>query len=272
MKAAIIGTGFLGEQIYKDLLPVCDEIILTHHKNKKYPDSKAFDFFADDIGDIIGGKKIDVVFLSAKIEFEEDEKKLREAMTRFLIACENCRIVYISSDGIFEGESGLYKESDVPHPVTLYGKNLKLCEELIKQYSKNYCIARPSYLYGFVESHLDSRFEKIEKDVAEGRKISRFTNMYKSPLSYRQASEVIVKLALSKYRGVVHVCGKRMSVYNFTKEGMEAFNLSTKNLIGESMPEEKPLDFLPDTSLDNSLMRKLTGIEPLSVKESFEIR
>lgn len=45
MKAAIIGTGFLGEQIYEDILPICNEMILTHHKNKKYPDSKEFDFF-----------------------------------------------------------------------------------------------------------------------------------------------------------------------------------------------------------------------------------
>ncbi|MDD5396798.1 MAG: sugar nucleotide-binding protein [Candidatus Moranbacteria bacterium] len=271
MKAAIIGAGFLGEQIYKDLLSICDEIILTHHKNKKYPNSKEFDFFIDDIGKIIEGKKIDVVFLSAKIEFEEDEKKLTESMTRFLESCKKSRIVYISSDGIFEGESGSYKESDIPHPVTLYGKNLKLCEELVKKYSDNYCIARPSYMYGFVDSHLDSRFEKIKKDITEGRKISRFTDMYKSPLSYQQASEAIVKLAASEYNGTVHIRGERMSVYDFTREGMEALGLSTENLIGETMPKEKPVDFLPDTSLDNGLMRELTGVEPLGVKESFKL-
>ena len=270
MKAAIIGTGFLGEQIYKDLLPICDEIILTHHKNKKYPDSKKFDFFADDISSIIGGKKIDAVFLSAKIEFENDERKLAEAMTRFLASCKDSRVIYISSDGIFDGESGSYEEGDIPHPITIYGRNLEICEELVRKYSENYCIIRPSYMYGFVDSRLDSRFEKIKREVAEGEKISRFTDMYKSPLSYQQASEAIVKLAMSDYRGIMHVCGERKSVYDFTKEGMEALGISTKNLIGEPMPKEKPVDFLPDTSLDNSLMRELTGIGPLSVKESFE--
>ena len=270
MKAAIIGTGFLGEQIYKDLLPICDEIILTHHKNKKYPDSKKFDFFADDISSIIGGKKIDAVFLSAKIEFENDERKLAEAMTRFLASCKDSRVIYISSDGIFDGESGSYEEGDIPHPITIYGRNLEICEELVRKYSENYCIIRPSYMYGFVDSRLDSRFEKIKREVEEGEKISRFTDMYKSPLSYQQASEAIVKLAMSDYRGIMHVCGERKSVYDFTKEGMEALGISTKNLIGEPMPKEKPVDFLPDTSLDNSLMRELTGIGPLSVKESFE--
>jgi len=218
----------------------------------------------------LNGKKIDTVFLSAKIEFEEDEKKLEESMTRFLNSCKDSRVIYISSDGIFEGESGLYKESDTPHPVTLYGKNLELCEELVKKYSENYCIVRPSYMYGFVDSHLDSRFEKIKRDIVEGKKISRFTDMYKSPLSYQQASEAIVKLAMSDYKGIVHVCGERKSVYDFTKEGMEALGISTENLIGEPMPKEKPVDFLLDTSLDNSLMCELTGIQPLSVKESFE--
>lgn len=270
MNAAIIGTGFLGEQIYEDLLPICDEIILTHHKNKKYPESKEFDFFNDNIGKIIGGEKIDMVFLSAKIEFEEDEKKLADAMARFLESCKDSRIIYISSDGIFDGEGGSYKESDVPHPVTLYGRNLELCEELVKKFSENYCIVRPSYMYGFVHYRLDNRFEKIKREVATGEKIIRFTDMYKSPLSYQQASEAIMKLATSDYKGIVHICGERKSVYDFTKEGMEALGMSTENLIGEPMPKEKPVDFLPDTSLDNSLMRELTGIQPLSVKESFE--
>ncbi|PIP26602.1 MAG: hypothetical protein CO140_02405 [Candidatus Moranbacteria bacterium CG_4_9_14_3_um_filter_40_7] len=270
MKAAIIGTGFLGEQIYKDLLPICDEIILTHHKNKKYPDSKEFDFFNDDISNILSGKKIDTVFLSAKIEFEKDDKRLADAMTRFLDSCKGSRIMYISSDGIFDGESGSYKESDVPHPVTLYGKNLEICEELVKKYANNYCIVRPSYMYGFVDSNMDSRFRKVSKDVAEEKRITRFTDMYKSPLSYQQASEAIVKLASSEYNGVVHVCGERMSVYDFTKEGMEALGLSTEDLIGEPMPKEKPVDFLPDTSLDNSLMRELTNVEPSNIREGFE--
>lgn len=270
MNAAIIGIGFLGEQLYKDLLPICDEIFLTHHKNKKYPDSKEFDFFNDDFRSIIGDKKIDTVFLSAKIEFEKDEKRLAEAMTKFLESCRYSRVIYISSDGIFDGESGSYKESNTPHPVTLYGRNLELCENLVKKYSKNYCIIRPSYMYGFVESRLDSRFGKIKREIDAGEKISRFTDMYKSPLSYHQASEATVKLAISDYKGIVHVCGERKSVYDFTKEGMEVLGISTENLIGEPMPKEKPIDFLSDTSLDNSLMQELTGIKPFSIKEGFE--
>lgn len=270
MKAAIIGTGFLGQQIYNDIKDHCDEVIMTHNRNQKYPNSQKFDFFQDDISAILGNEKIDIIFLPAKIEFNENEDLLKEAMGKFLDAAKDSRIVYVSSDGIFDGQHGSYKENDVTEPMTLYGKNLKICEELIKKKTKNYCILRPSYLYGYVDGKLDSRFEKIKQELVENKKIVRFTDMYKSPLNYEQAAQAIVELALSDYVGTVHISGKRMSVYEFTRQGMEALDLSTENLVGETMPKEKPIDFLSDTSLDNTLMRKLTSIEPIDIKEGFK--
>lgn len=270
MKAAIIGTGFLGQQIYNEIKASCEEVILTHNKNKKYPESKEFDFFTDDIAQIFENKKIDVIFLPAKIEFIEDAEVLKASMAKFIEATKNSRIVYISSDGIFDGQQGLYKESDTPNPITLYGRNLKMCEDILKEASSNYCIVRPSYIYGYVNSVLDSRFEKIKEEVDEGKKITRFTDMYKSPLSYEQAAQAIAELAKSDYVGTVHVSGERMSVYEFTHQGMEALGLPTENLVSEPMPTEKPIDFLADTSLDNSLMRKLTNIKPFTIREGFK--
>lgn len=270
MKAAIIGTGFLGQQICEDIAPHCEKLILTHNQHKKYPDSRKFDFFTDDVGDILGDEKVDVIFLPAKIEFEKDEKKVAESMERFLKGISGARIIYVSSDGIFDGQKGGYSENDEANPLTLYGRNLKICEELIKKYSKDYCIIRPSYMYGRVNGELDSRFRKIQEEIHEGKEIVRFTDMYKSPLSYKQASEAIVKAAESEFVGTMHVGGPRMSVYDFTKEGMEALGIPTKNLAGKAMPKERPIDFLPDTSLDNALMKNFTEIKPLGVKESFE--
>ena len=267
MRVAIIGAGFLGEQIYRDILPSCDEVILTHCKNKKYPDSRKFDFFADKVEDIFGNKKVDIVFLSAKIEFAKDEEILKDAMIRFLQACQGSRVIYISSDGIFDGKKGQYRETDLPGPITLYGRNLKICEDLVKKYASNYCIIRPSCLYGFVAGALDSRLEKARTEIGENKKIIRFDDMYKSPLSYIEASRISIKIALLGYIGIVHISGKRMSVFEFTKKGLEALGVATKNLSGVSMPTKRPIDFLPDTSLSFDLMKELTSISPLDINE-----
>lgn len=270
MKAAIIGTGFLGEQIYQEIKDSYDEIILTHNKNKRHPDSRQFDFFTDNITEVFGGKKIDVIFLPTRIEFAEDSESLKEAMMRFLEATLGSRIIYVSSDSVFDGMKGMYKESDAINPANLYGRNLKICEDLVKEKSQDFCIVRPSLLYGFVAGQLDKRFQKTKEEFEEGKMISRFMDMYKSPLSYQQAAQAIAKVASLEYQGILHISGKRMSYFDFTKEGMEALGMSTENLVGEKMPKDKWAEFLPDTSLDASLMEKLTGVHPLSIKESFE--
>lgn len=270
MKALIIGTGFLGEQIYKEIKPFCNEVFLTHNKNKKYLISKKFDLFNDDIAKIFDLDQIDVIFFSAMVEFEENRDLLKRSMNSFLDKIKNKRLVYISSDGLFNGEKGQYKETDEPDSITLYGKNLKLCESLIQKKTKDFCIIRPNYLYGFVKGKLDNRFARLKTELEKGLKVERFTDMYKSPLSYKQAAEAAVKIGLSDFKGIIHISGERKSVYELSKEGMEALGVSTKNLIGVAMPTERPVNFLPDTSLDFSLMIKLININPLSVKESLK--
>ena len=270
MRIGIIGTGFLGEALFSVVTKRDVDVITTYHMNKKFKDSLQYDFFTDDPKDIFPKEKIDIVILTAMIEFVEDERLLKNSMERFLGYFHDARVIYISSDGIFDGSAGKYTESDIPHPVTLYGRNLKLCEDLVREHTKNHCIARPSYLYGFVGGKLDTRLKKVQEEIAQGNKIIRFTNMYKSPLSYRQAAEAITALAFSRYIGTVHIGGPRMSVYDFTKAGMEALGLSTDMLIGESMPTPRPDGFLPDTSLNCDLMGKLTRIRPKSVAESLK--
>lgn len=270
MKPLIIGTGFLGEQLYYDLKKIVDKVIVTHKTNRKFSTSYEFDFFINDIENTFCNEEIDTVFISAKIEFIEDEALLKRKMTEFTEWAKNKRVIYISSDGIFDGEKGNYSEADSIHPVTLYGRNLNTCENSIRTSIKNYCIIRPSYLYGLMNNNLDSRFKKIQKDISDGKEISRFTDMYKSPLSYKQASEYIVKVSLSDFVGTVHISGPRMSIYDFTKKGMEILGMPTDVLKGERMPVEKPVDFLPDTSLDSSFVQELTNIIPLGIKESFK--
>ncbi|MFA5962027.1 MAG: sugar nucleotide-binding protein [Parcubacteria group bacterium] len=270
MSTAIIGAGFLGGEIARQLLESGADVLVTHNQNPKFPGSLKFDFFADDSEELFSGREIDTVFLSAKIEFVEDQELLEKAMRQFIAGCAGKRLVYFSSDGIFAGEQGNYSEKDLPVPVTNYGKNLALCEKLIREESEDYCIIRPSYLYGFSGGRLDSRLSKASEALKNGERLERFSDMYKSPLGVFQVAQASIGLAFSDYQGIVHVAGPRMSVYEFHKQALEALGVSTDNLVDVKMPVERPADFLADTSLEYSLMKKLTGIEPASIRGSLE--
>lgn len=168
--------------------------------------------------------------------------------------------MYISSDGVFDGEKtgGLYRESDIPRPVTPYGVNLCGCESLVKCCVTDYLIVRPSYIFGHSLGTLDSRLSCVKDTLKKRGVVERFTDMYKSPMHVNQTAQIIIDLVMSNYNGIVHVAGDRMSIYDFILREMKYLGVSIEKFRGVPMPKksERPIDFLPDTSLNCSLMRK----------------
>lgn len=59
----------------------------------------------------------------------------------------NVKLIYISTDYIFDGTNGPYTENASPNPINVYGKH-KLEAELIVQNLNNYIIARITNVYG----------------------------------------------------------------------------------------------------------------------------
>ncbi len=116
----MIGTGFLGRVIADQATSLCGGVVSTYNQNKFFDSSIKFDFFKDNIAEILGGKKIDVVIIAAKIEFMEDKEILEGAMRKFLEYCEGKRLVYLSSDGIFDGEKGGCMQKVIFRPPGLF--------------------------------------------------------------------------------------------------------------------------------------------------------
>jgi dTDP-4-dehydrorhamnose reductase len=65
-------------------------------------------------------------------------------------ACKkvHAKLVYISTDYVFDGEKGLYDEEDEPNPVNYYGLTKLEGEKQVTEQCKNYAILRASVLYG----------------------------------------------------------------------------------------------------------------------------
>ena len=261
----IIGSsGFLGRQI-TNILALQGNVIKAHYQNSLYPDSIRYDFFNDDLENLLNKQKVDVVIFAGMVETNPLET-VQVSMERFAKACKERRVVYLSSDGIFNGQKGLYSEKDAPNSQTLYGKNLAACENIIANQCKSFCIIRPSYIYGFSNETLDSRLAKTREMLEAGKEVVLFDDMFKSPLAVKQVAKAVVDLSTLNYTGIVHVAGQRMSVYEFHRQAMSALKVSIANLKSCKMPVDK--GFLRDTSLDNSMWQKITHSKPESIQEA----
>ena len=141
MTILVIGSsGFLGRVVTTQLM-VSQTVTATHTNNSAFPTSVRYDFFADGLAAVVEMQRIQTVIFTAHVEQQTSVDVIQQRMKRVLSVCQKQRFVYLSSDGIFNGEKGLYTERDMPQPCTRYGRNLLTCERLVQQHP-NYCIIK----------------------------------------------------------------------------------------------------------------------------------
>ncbi|MCB0182908.1 MAG: sugar nucleotide-binding protein [Caldilineaceae bacterium] len=206
---------------------------------------------------------------AAAVEMNQPTAKLERAMRQLLPQVSGYRFIYISSDAVFSGERGLYTEAAQPDPINGYGRNLVLCEQLVQAMVADYCIVRPSYIFGFVNGQLDARLSRTRDTLLAGDESRAFENYYKSPLSVHEVAEAVVRLTQSEFIGPLHVAGPRMNAYDFHRQAMDALAVDTSNLIPEPMPTDTNL--MPDTSLDSSRWWAMRGSQPMSIRDALQI-
>ncbi|NQS90685.1 sugar nucleotide-binding protein [Patescibacteria group bacterium] len=148
----------------------------------------------------------------------------------------NCFLLQISTDYIFNGKRGRYKENDYPYPVTQYGWTKLIAEELIKEMD-NSLILR----LNFVDPE-NLRFPKALVDQYSSRDL--ISNTCKDIRLILLAINKGVKLPK-----ILHIGSERRSQYEFYRTF--APNIEKKSL------KEIPFPLPKDTSFDISLWKKI---------------
>jgi dTDP-4-dehydrorhamnose reductase len=160
MKILIIGaSGLVGGNIFNYLNKVTNwEIIGTYNKYSIDP----FIFFdASEVNtwpDVITKTDWNVIIHTGALthvdKCEEDldlseflTVKSTENLSR--LAYEKCsKLIYISTDYVFDGLKGPYSENDIPNPLCVYGKHKLEAENIVKSSLSNYLILRITNVYG----------------------------------------------------------------------------------------------------------------------------
>lgn len=264
----VVGSnGFLGRAVTDRLRKRSGVTVYgTHRNSAAFSDSIPFDFWRDDIGPLLEQTGADTLIFTALVETDAPTEELKERAAHFFRMCAARRVIYLSSDAVFDGTKGSYTESDAPLPKALYGKNLKALEQLVRGTCKAACIVRPSYLYGFSHGELDPRLSGVRRDLLSGETVYYAEDMFKSPMAVNLAAEAVAKFALSDYAGTVHISGARTSVYNFYKDAMTVLDVPVAALYKNRLPADTTVP--KDTSLDATLMTQLTNVPMLGVREA----
>ena len=158
------------------------------------------------------------------------------------------KIIFTSSDYVFDGSTGNYEDSDSPKPKTVYGDNKLEAEELLKESGLSYKVIRTSAVIGAGSVLLEWLKGELVKDV----EISLFSNVYFSPTPISLLLEMFQKI-IENYdeidSSILHVVGeKRLNRYDFAKLCSELIYNSKAHLTSEEINLEDTL-FQHDLSL-----------------------
>jgi len=148
-----------------------------------------------------------------------------------------CRLIQVSTDSVFDGTYGHYSESDTPHPLNYYSMTKLEAEKVVSSLS-NYAIARPSVIHGWHSQVIGApsgstkpmNFAMFVLDKLRNNETVRaIRDQYSSPTFADNLAEALLRLAKSTENGLFHTAGRScLSRYEFAIKLTQIFGYSTK--------------------------------------------
>lgn len=180
------------------------------------------------------------------------------AMLAELSLHAKARFVYVSTDLVFDGTTGSYRELDTPSPLSLYGRSKARAEELSLEIP-NSAVVRVSLLYGPAKIGRPSFFDQQLAAIRNQRQLRLFEDEWRTPLGLVTAAQALISVARSDFLGILHIGGpERVSRYEMGLRFARYFGLDATSVIASkqsdaSFDEPRPRD----CSLDCTLWRSL---------------
>ncbi|MFX1569928.1 MAG: dTDP-4-dehydrorhamnose reductase [Promethearchaeota archaeon] len=192
----------------------------------------------------------------------------------------NARLIYISTDYVFDGMDKKYDENSEPNPLNFYGKSKLKAEEGIANSGASFAIARTSLVYGWNPGELKGQKSSSGKTMnyviwalnklRNEEIIQIVTDQFSTPTLADNLAEFLFSMADSNINGLFHTVGKEcINRYEFTLKIAEVFEID-KSLIKPTTSDMFKQDAKRPMRccLDVSKAERLLNVRSLTIEES----
>jgi len=171
------------------------------------------------------------------------------------------RFIHISSDMVFDGIKPIYRSTDIPNPLTEYGRQKLQSEKKILAAGEHNVVLRITIVNGNSPSGQRSPHEKILRFIKEEKQVILFEDEIRQPCSVENVADVIVELLeRPQLNGIFHWSGnERISRYDLGLRILDRFGLNPNYITkGSSQSAEIHIGPRPKSLIFN--------LEPLASK------
>jgi dTDP-4-dehydrorhamnose reductase len=170
------------------------------------------------------------------------------------------KIIHFSTDCVFLGTKGNYKETNLPDAKDIYGRS-KLLGELTYP---NTLTLRTS----IIGHELQTKHSLLNWFLNQKKLIKGYKNVIFSGLTTLEVAKILDKFIIpnKNLKGLYHLSGKKISKYDLLNLIKKVYKINIKININKKIKINR--------SLNSNLLQKITGYKPSSwnkiIKEMFE--
>ncbi len=288
MKVLITGAnGFVGYYVTKLLLEKGYQVIATGRGDCRLPFSKEhlFSYYQMDFTDAVSVKQVfektepDAVIHSGAVS-KPDECELNkekawninvQGTINLLREAENLKsfFLFVSTDFVFDGEKGMYREEDIPLPVNYYGETKLAAEKKVLAYPYFWSIVRTVLVYGKPLTGRDNLLTIVKNKLEKGEEYSVVNDQVRTPTYVVDLAQGIFSVIEKKAEGIFHISGEDVTTpYEMACKTAVLLGLNV-GLIKEvtassfSQPAMRP----PKTGFNIQKAKSVLGYHPVSFDE-----
>lgn len=203
--------------------------------------------------------------------------KLNVTAVEYLIdACKkvDAHLIHLSTDFVFDGENGPYKEEDQALPLSYYGQSKLASEQLMQNSGLNHwSIARTIIVYGVAENMSRSNIVLWAKEALEkNQTIKVVDDQFRMPTWADDLATGCLLIAKKQANGIFHLSGKDfMSIYELVERVADFFGLEKNtiekiksNSLNQAAKRPPKTGFVLDKSIT------ILGYNPISFEEGLK--
>lgn len=247
MRVLVIGgSGFIGRYLVRRLGAAPHQVWATYRSRPPEPDGNSWRRVELSGADALQGlfqqsRPEVVVHLAAMADVGACEREPEVAAAvnvdaTSAIAClsrqHGARLVFVSTEYVFDGLSGFYDEDATPNPTTRYGRTKQDAEQAVAALGDLGAIVRTSIVYGWpLQAHRNFAPWLIDR-LRSGQSYHGPTGVMRSPVYVEHLVDGIARLVEEHQSGIHHIAGRDwVSMYGFAQAVAESFGLDRRLVI-----------------------------------------
>jgi len=284
LKVLVTGSaGLVGQQVVKDLSNTHQVFSCYNESKPEYGYSVKMDLKNHEmISSTLTEKNPDIVIhlgaMTGVDLCEKEKTSASEINTKAteIIAKEcsklNSFLVYVSTDYVFDGNLGMYKEDDITNPLGFYGESKLEGEKVVQNFSTNWCIARTSTPFGLHPTKKSFPMWVIE-NLQKQKQIDILIDQFTSPTYIPNLSRMLIEISERRITGIIHAAGaSKISRYQMASMISDKLNLDGTLLKQISINKMKWVARRPkDSSLDVSRASSILNEKPQKIDQSLNL-